>query len=295
MGSERSLKWVWRGSALGVLVIGWLFILIQNSFHVTAPVIYIALAYFAGVASIYALFRTGASAVEDVSEADDPDSWGLPQSARDELEREKRTLLKAIKEAEFDHQMGKLTKRDLDEMVRTYRLRAIEVIKLLEGTGGTTREQIQREVKARLEVAAVHAKIERAHAAVHRRKNPKRAAAAAQAAARAAAAAGASPAVAAAAAQAAAVATDDDAKDTDEADKAEHKAEKTDEAEHQAEKPDEAEHKAEKTDRAEHKAEDKAEKPDKPEDKAENKAEKADEAKATADSKDAPAAKEATS
>ncbi len=75
---------------------------------------------------------------------------------RDELEREKRTLLKAIKEAEFDHGMGKLSKRDADEMIATYRARAIEVIKELErleaGEAGTVRERIEREVKARLEL-----------------------------------------------------------------------------------------------------------------------------------------------
>ncbi len=207
MSNTKSLKWVWRGSALGVLGIGWLFILVQNSFHITAPVIYICLAYLAAISAIYALFRMGASAVEqDV--VDDPESWGLPQSARDELEREKRTLLKAIKEAEFDHQMGKLNKRDLDEMVRTYRLRAIDVIKLLEGTGGSVRDQIRREVKARAEVADMHEKIERAHKGLAKRKNPARAAAAAQAAARVAATQGASAAVVSAAAQAAAAATD---------------------------------------------------------------------------------------
>ena len=160
MASEASLKWVWRGSALGVLGLGWLFILIQNKLHVTPSVVYVMLAYFAGVSAVYALFRMGAAAVGPNVD-DDPDSWVLPQSARDELEREKRTLLKAIKEAEFDAQMGKLSKRDLDEMVRNYRLRAIEVIKLLDEGGASTRDEILREVRARAEVEAMHDKVER--------------------------------------------------------------------------------------------------------------------------------------
>jgi hypothetical protein len=208
MASESSLRWVWRGSALGVLGLGWLFILLQNKFHLTPSVIYVMLAYMAGIGAVYALFRMGAAAVGPTIE-EDPDAWVLPQSARTELEREKRTLLKSIKEAEFDAQMGKLSKRDYDEMVRNYRLRAIEVIKLLDEGGATTRDEILREVRARAEVEAMHAKVERAHAGLNKRKNPNKAAAAAQAAARAAAAAaGASPAAAAQAAKQAAIATD---------------------------------------------------------------------------------------
>jgi len=216
MASEASLKWVWRGSALGVLALGWLFILIKNNLHITPSVIYVMLAHLAGVGAVYALFRMGAAAVGPND--DDPESWVLPRSARDELEREKRTLLKAIKNAEFDAQMNKLSKHDLEDMVRTYRLRAIDVIKLLEAGGtGSTRDQIMREVRARVEVDAVHNKVERAHAGLTKRKNPNKAAAAAQAAARAAAAAGAPPNVAAEAAKVAAIATDLDAEDVPEA------------------------------------------------------------------------------
>jgi hypothetical protein len=72
-------------------------------------------------------------------------------------------LLKAIKEAEFDHEMGKLSKADADELVTMYRGRAIEVIKELDVMGeetageagngkGDVRARIAKEVKARLEV-----------------------------------------------------------------------------------------------------------------------------------------------
>jgi hypothetical protein len=171
---------------LAVLLIGWAFILVYNNLHLRAPVVFMMLAYLAIVAAIYNLFRVGATAVEENDEDDGAAAWGMPLGARGELEREKRTLLKAIKEAEFDHQMGKLSKKDVDDMVRTYRARAIEVIKLLEdpGTkkGGTVREQIEREVRARIEVEGA------------RKKGGKKqkAADAAQAAARAAAARGAS-------------------------------------------------------------------------------------------------------
>lgn len=153
--SRDTMRWAWRAGALAVLAIGWLFVLWQNSFHISAPVVFVCLGYLAVVATVYNLWQTGAAAV--AASDDEADStWAKPAGAVGELEREKRTLLKAIKEAEFDHQMGKLSKHDVDEMVKGYRVRAIEVIKEIDrlgaGTAGTTRDQILREVRARLEI-----------------------------------------------------------------------------------------------------------------------------------------------
>lgn len=50
-----------------------------------------------------------------------------------ELRDEKRRLLRAIKELEFDHGMGKLSTGDFEAVISTYRLRAIEVMRALEG------------------------------------------------------------------------------------------------------------------------------------------------------------------
>jgi hypothetical protein len=50
-----------------------------------------------------------------------------------ELRDEKRRLLRAIKELEFDHGMGKLSQADFDAVISTYRLRAIEVMRALDG------------------------------------------------------------------------------------------------------------------------------------------------------------------
>lgn len=156
-GADDTMRWVRRGSVVLVLLIGWLFILVTNHFRITPPVVFVCLGYFAAVCAIYTLYRTGATAVTETDEADDAMSWDKPLGALDELEREKRALLKAIKEAEFDHQMGKLSKSDADNMINIYRTRAIEVIKeidRLSGGAGTIRDQIEREVKARLELEA---------------------------------------------------------------------------------------------------------------------------------------------
>ena len=136
-----------------MLLGGWVFILSQNNFRLTPPVVFVCLGYLAVVLMIFNLWRTGAA----MFQPDDASTWTKPAGVRGELEKEKRTLLKAIKEAEFDQAMGKLSKADAEQLIKTYRVRAIEVIKDIDrldaGQAGTVRERIAREVKARLELA----------------------------------------------------------------------------------------------------------------------------------------------
>ncbi len=54
---------------------------------------------------------------------------GAGHFSQAELRDEKRRLLRAIKELEFDHGMGKLSQQDFDAVIGTYRLRAIEVMR----------------------------------------------------------------------------------------------------------------------------------------------------------------------
>ncbi len=147
-------RWIRRGGFLALLAVGWLVILYFNRFQLGAPTVFVCLAYLAVVSTGYALWRTGIVVVVDDGEEDS--TWGRPLGRRTELEREKKTLLKAIKEAEFDREMGKLSKADADEMIAVYRVRAIEVIKEIDqmdaGTAGSVREQIERELRARLEL-----------------------------------------------------------------------------------------------------------------------------------------------
>jgi len=159
--STDTMRWVRRGVVLTILVIGWVFIAWQNHFHITAPLVFICLGYLAVIATIYNLWRTGAAAVDGARDEDDS-TWAKPVGAVGELEREKRTLLKAIKEAEFDREMGKLSQRDAEDMIHGYRARAIEVIKEIDllglGAAGSVREQILREVRARVQLDARPAK-----------------------------------------------------------------------------------------------------------------------------------------
>src|SRR5687768_40929 len=153
MSEADPMRWMWRGIIGATLVIGWFFILWHNKFHLTVPVVMIALGYLAVVSAIATLWRVGAAAVDPI---EDGDSFARPIGPRVELEKEKKTLLKAIKEAEFDHAMGKLSKADADDLIRMYRARAIEIIKELDatdaGAAAGPREKIRREVQARLAI-----------------------------------------------------------------------------------------------------------------------------------------------
>ncbi|HET9991399.1 MAG TPA: hypothetical protein VFQ65_22870, partial [Kofleriaceae bacterium] len=152
-GVEDPLRTVKLGGFLFALIGGWLFVLGSNKFHITAPVVFVCLGYFAILMTVVNLWRTGAAAAS----SNTVDDWQRPLGARGELEKEKKTLLKAIKEAEFDFAMGKLSKLDSDALIRDYRARAIEVIKELDRGGASqlsAKEQIELEVKARLALDA---------------------------------------------------------------------------------------------------------------------------------------------
>ncbi len=154
--------------ALGLLVLvgGWLAILHVYRWHFTSPVFFLWAGWAALLISARFLVRTAVTAAEDTGQADEEAFW-KPVGRREELLIEKRTLLKAIKEIEFDHEMGKMSEADAAELTRFYRHRAIEIIKALEAEGTDAeavpvREQIEREVKARLAVAGAAVKVGKA-------------------------------------------------------------------------------------------------------------------------------------
>ena len=64
-----------------------------------------------------------------------PERLGAPQDPgeRERWERQKRQALAAIREAELDHEMGKLTVEDLAVMRARFEQQALEAISALEG------------------------------------------------------------------------------------------------------------------------------------------------------------------
>lgn len=157
LASPARLAW-----GLGTLFLlgGWLAIFYVYRWHFTPPVFFLCMGWLAVLLTGHYLWRAGMAAAEDTGEPED-DFW-KPMGAREELLREKRALLKAIKEIEFDHEMGKTSEEDAAQLTRFYRLRAIEIIKALEAEEGEgehlpVKEQIEREVKARMAVAGAKA------------------------------------------------------------------------------------------------------------------------------------------
>lgn len=151
-GTPPLPSWVRRGAALAAIAIGWGFIAWHNHFYFTAPVVILALGWGASVSTLYFLWRVGAAGADpDVARED----WWRVTGEGEELEREKRALLKTIREIEFDHQTGKLSSADAQEMIQAVRGRAIEVMKAIDALSegaGDARSEIRREVRARLEV-----------------------------------------------------------------------------------------------------------------------------------------------
>lgn len=132
---------------------GWVYVLHNQRWHLTASAVMLMLCWLAIVATGFWGMRMALSAATDTDEG-----WFSVRGRRDELEREKRSLLKAIKEIEFDLETGKLSKDDAAALTVSYRARAIEVIKAIEAVDAeasakprevSVREQILADARAR--------------------------------------------------------------------------------------------------------------------------------------------------
>ena len=158
--SEVSMRIVQLGFTI-LLLGGWLGIMQINRWYLEPPVFFLAAGWLAVLLTARFLWNAGMAAAEDDDRILEEEFW-RPEGAKDELQREKRSLLKAIKEIEFDHQMGKTTERDAKELTYFYRNRAIQIIKTLErgNDGGeqTISDKIDREFKARMAVAHASAR-----------------------------------------------------------------------------------------------------------------------------------------
>jgi hypothetical protein len=79
----------------------------------------------------------------------------LSSGRREELEREKKLLLKAIKEVEFDRDTGKLEGGEAADAIARYRARAVEILRLIDEEPARRHEaEIERELQRRLAEAS---------------------------------------------------------------------------------------------------------------------------------------------
>ena len=99
-------------------------------------------------AIVWLLFRAGLALIEHTGDAE---SVVVTGARRKELEREKQALLKALKELDFDHEMGKVSKKDFDDISGQYRARAIRVMRQLDEAGRDYAAMIAKDLKARLD------------------------------------------------------------------------------------------------------------------------------------------------
>jgi len=77
-----------------------------------------------------------------------PESLG--ERARAGLEREKKLVLRSIKELEFDRAMGKVSEPDFEEMASRLRVRAIALMKQFDAAGAGYRQIVEQELRVRL-------------------------------------------------------------------------------------------------------------------------------------------------
>jgi hypothetical protein len=107
------------------------------------PAVFIALAGVALILALIALWQSLRSAFGAVPEAD-----GVRGAIRDvdvtDLEHEKNTLLRAIKDLAFERELGKISDADFERIDRGYRQRAKEVLRLLDGEIAPFMEQAEK-------------------------------------------------------------------------------------------------------------------------------------------------------
>ena len=139
----------WHFFILAALVASTIAVLMSRQ-STPEHLILISLTIAAAGGAAAGFYRTLAPlALEDVSVLDDRPS----ERARAALEREKALVLRSIKELEFDRAMGKVSAKDFDEMAGRLRARAVMLMKQLDEGASAYRELIERELRARLNIA----------------------------------------------------------------------------------------------------------------------------------------------
>jgi len=103
----------------------------------------------AGLAAV-GFYRTIAPLVDP--RADD-EREPLSGRLRADLEREKALTLRSIKELEFDRAMGKVSEEDFAQMAGRLRARALGIMRHLEAGQSVYRQEIEKELAARLQNA----------------------------------------------------------------------------------------------------------------------------------------------
>ena len=127
-------------------LIGATIVVFVSTGQTPAGIILLSLTIFTAAVVGVAAWRTLSPLVGGDESAPAPAVGG---STRMALEREKRLVLRSIKELEFDRAMGKVSDKDFTEMGTRLRSRAAGLIRQLDA-GSTYRDEIEKEISKRL-------------------------------------------------------------------------------------------------------------------------------------------------
>ena len=169
----------WTASPLvlvGLGLVGLLLIFYVHSFRMTPSVLFLSMGWASILGAGALLWHAGL--LLTAGDDNNDEAFVVEKTRRQELLTEKAALLKAIKEIEFDYQMGKLSDDDAAQITDVYRTRAIVILKELDSGTDIYRpdetltvvERIERDIRARAEVAKAGRKAaEKARAIAKRR------------------------------------------------------------------------------------------------------------------------------
>jgi hypothetical protein len=103
--------------------------------------------------TVFAAGATAVAAYRVLAPLAGPEHGGtrpLGRHTRASLEADKTTVLRTIKELEFDRAMGKMSDDDFKDMSQRLRQRAVRLMQQLDDTRATQRARIERELEERL-------------------------------------------------------------------------------------------------------------------------------------------------
>ncbi|MCP4446330.1 MAG: hypothetical protein GY811_13440 [Myxococcales bacterium] len=145
----------WRMVGAVLLIMGMGFSLEINGWHLQAPVVVLWFGWAGVLATVTLMWEAGFAVASEAS-GDRIATLDVSEARRHELDAEKKSLIQAIKEIEFDRDLGKMSAEDATEMMKFYRARAIETIKELDGQTDeelSVSERVKRDLEARLALA----------------------------------------------------------------------------------------------------------------------------------------------
>lgn len=138
--SGRGRELIFAGAAVGVAIVLVGILVLFAGAKLDAPTLSLAVACAALLYALRGLFAV----VNALSRTDLEVALGADTAGRvlSELRDEKKRVLRAIKELDFDFGMGKLSQADYDEIRGKYQARAIEVMRDLD-EGGALHPEVQ--------------------------------------------------------------------------------------------------------------------------------------------------------